>query len=265
MEDLNQSLSESFKSYKLEVAGEELIQKLRKKPIDELIKFAESAFSVNIGGVTAIPGFIKMLIQSYKSYKGFKEYFNLKKYLEFFIRLDETTLKQREKFSEELQQNHEFREKFCASVILITERVSEMEKVKLISNITNARIKGQISNSIYFRIIHIVDNIIWHDLHMIYLSQIHYSRLDELDLEKKSNIDSNYLHALMSNNGLMLVKRNVKFDSKRNRYNRNEKDSYIIEEKKDLTKFGIDFITYSFHNFKYGLPDSYLFRSEPFM
>ncbi len=248
MENYQDGLIESFQSFKLEASAEDVLKQIKKGNSTTLLSIATSAASGEVSGI------ISALVESLKLISGVTQYYNLKKYVELFIRLDEASGKDRIEFTQELNENPEFREQFCATVYLIVERVSELDKIHLISNLIIARTKKNISNEAFFRMMNLVDKTSWYDLNRIYICNCDSRDLQGEDIEIYRSRDKKIIENIMEIYGLIQIDQKIKEDNtrRRNSYGGGSyKPEYIMQRTLTRTAFGDDFIKYGFVGWKY--------------
>ena len=244
----------NFRSFKLEAKGEEVLKELRSGNAEKLIELAKSlssSFVSTITGIPDIPSYISTLIDSVKAGKGFLHYYSLEKYVEFFVRIHTIPIERREKFVKELEEDCELRERVIPVILMIVDKVSEMDKMLVITNIVNARTLYEIDNDTFFRMFHIVEQVSWPDLYLIYLKHCSLSDLDDRD-RKVCLIDSNtdITKMITHNTGLAKINREVREQVKSSPYYGGKK-GFTLKEDKKLTSLGKQFFTFAFKGFKY--------------
>lgn len=246
MHHLERDFLHNFKSFKLEAKADEVLKELRSGSVKRLIQIGEKLSESLSESVSPI----STLVQGVKAGKGFLEYYSLKKYVEFFVRIHEVSLSDRERFVKELEENDALRERLIPVLLLVIEKVSEMDKMKVIANIINARTLYKIDNSTFFRMMHLVEQVSWPDLFQIYLKHCLYTDLlkDDKLKSKLPPYDIRRIRTLSYNTGIIDIKREFSLKPGRNNYDRETKP--VLNEVEEITQFGIQFLTFAFIGFE---------------
>lgn len=253
MRNFEKEFLDNFRSFKLEAKGEEVLKELRSGNTEKLIELGKSLSSSivsTIAGIPDIPSYISTLVDSVKAGKGFLHYYSLEKYVEFFVRIHEIPIEQREKFVKELEEDYELRQRVIPVILMIVDKVSEMDKMQVITNLVNARTQYEIDNDTFFRMLHIVEQVSWPDLYLIYLKHCSLGDLDDRE-RKICLIDSNtdITNMITQNTGLYNIKRELKEEY--NLISDNNKKELVLKESKKLTNLGKQFFIFAFKGFKY--------------
>ncbi len=255
MESYEDELVHSFKSYKLDRSADEVLAELKNGNTESIIKLATSIFKVagsSALGLPSVPSMISSLLNAYNTIQGVSQFYNIKKHIMLFVRLDEITKKNRADLVGDLEKDVNFREQFCSTVYTLVDRATSYEKVNLTSNLVIARTEKKIDDETFFRMMHIVDKLSWYELHCCYLKHCRVTEMDELDRKKSGSSDGDYLELIMSSNGLLQVDQEIKADTRHRTWDGGN-ENFKLTKKKDLTMFGRKFLSYGFKNFKYDI------------
>ncbi|MCH6202016.1 hypothetical protein MMU07_20740 [Aquiflexum sp. LQ15W] len=146
--------------------------------------------------VSSIMGFVKMGIKT-------QEWLFLKKILKFFTQLDSTTKKERLDFISKVEKNEEYNKKVGLALLLIIDKLEDLEKPEIIGKLFAASIKGEIDYKMFLRLSYLVQKLFIPDLN--YLRKINEG--SEVDFEKQEEL---YLSGFM----LTLESDGVNFDGR---------------------------------------------------
>lgn len=109
-----------------------------------------------------IPGIGGVLAQELQNYEDYKLSEFFRKFTSFILELTDVSVEERVKFSEEVQQKAE---DLSGNVILgMVDRLDNINKQKILANLTKARIHGFVSIEDYFRLSSMLERIPYVDL-----------------------------------------------------------------------------------------------------
>jgi len=254
MDNLENDYLETIRSFKLERAKDEILKEVSKGNINNAVNSITQIVKSFSSG-NPLPILLK-LMNTYETLKSGISYYGLKKHIEFFVRLDEVSLDNREQFVKELEENIDLKEHYCASISMIIDRVTELEKIKVIANINIARINRDINDELFFRLMHIIDKLNWYEIHCIYLREYYHEKqlFSKADKEKEYNMDHSIIQNIMINNGLLKMKNEIK-ESRLKDFT--GKEGWYLETKLSKTNLGRIFIATAFRNFEYSIKSEY--------
>lgn len=115
-----------------------------------------------------------------------KEQIFLKKVLKFLIKLNKTTPKERSEFISKIEQTEKYNKKVGLAIILIIDKLEDLEKPEIIGKLLAANIKGEIDYETFLRISYIVQKLFLPDLKFLKDirngKEVYYHKQDELYL-----------------------------------------------------------------------------------
>jgi hypothetical protein len=228
-------------TYRISGAIDNHVSEIRKRNASDTISLAKTVFT-NLSGVTVIPEIINSLMKIYNLTESAINLYNLKKHLELLIRVNQTSEKQRLEFCEKLKSDNKFCEEYCAAVSIIVEKVTSIDKIKLIANLINSLVSKQINDGEFLRMMHIVDSLSWHDLYCGYLFTVNELDLEETDSSLKPKFGNSTLFQLQIHGIINIL---------------NDQNMPIIS----YTDFGSKYFNNTFTSFKYGTPKVSSIRS----
>ncbi len=119
-----------------------------------------------------------------------REFLFLKKVLKFLTQMNSTTTEERRRFIENIEKNETYNKKVGLALMLILDKLEDLEKPEIIGKLLAACIKGEIDYKTFLKISYIVQKLFIPDLE--YLRQIKEGI--EIDYEKQDEL---YLSGLM--------------------------------------------------------------------
>ncbi|WP_113922490.1 hypothetical protein [Cognataquiflexum aquatile] len=132
-----------------------------------------------------------------------QEWLFLKKILKFFTQLDSTTKKERSDFISKVERNEIYNKKVGLAILLILDKLEDLEKPEIIGKLFAASVKGEIDYQMFLRLSYLVQKLFIPDLN--YLRKINEG--SEVDFEKQEEL---YLSGFM----LTLESDGVNFDGR---------------------------------------------------
>lgn len=199
-----------------------------------------------------IPELIQTMINACQTIGGFSEFFCLKKFLLLLAQNDEISEEERNEFISEVETDYEFRERYCASLLSIVDRITETKKLQIIINIDIARKKKKIDNETFFRMMNLVDKLGWYELYAIYLLDCPYNKLEKPDFDQHKKLDENYIKLVFESHGILSFKTEI-VDSMMPKisstvFEEESEKNQEIKKKPKYTLFGRMFIHFGFQN-----------------
>lgn len=259
-ENIESNLVRVYKSYSIDNAVKEEIDQLNSTPQKSLIKLAKSLFTVaakasSDSGISLIPVLIQTMINACQTIGGFSEFFRLKKFLLLLAQNDEISEKERSEFIREVETDYEFRERYCASLLSIVDRITELKKLQIIINIDIARKQKKIDNETFFRMMNLVDKLGWYELYAIYLLDCPYNKLEKSDFAQYRKLDKNYIESVCESSGILSIKTEI-VESMTPQisstvFEDESGKNQEIEKTPEYSLFGTMFIHFGFKKFKY--------------
>ena len=119
-----------------------------------------------------------------------REQIFLKKILKFLINLNGTTVAERSNFISKIEKEEKYNKKVGLAIILILDKLEDLEKPEIIGKLLAANIKGIINYETFLRISYLVQNLFIPDLK--FLKEIKQGK--EVDYDKQGEL---YLSGLM--------------------------------------------------------------------
>ncbi len=143
MEDLNKSLETSMFS---------------KDAKDLAVDYSELALDNFIDNdvLSEIP-IIKTILGIYKTGVGIKERFTLKKVAKFLFRLNNISEKEKADFLYKLSLKESYRNEVFEKLLILLDRLDDMEKAEITGNLFKATIQGKMSVATFYKFASIVD------------------------------------------------------------------------------------------------------------
>ena len=152
----------------------EQIKLFRKSIFDnEVTKIAIDVAEVGLDSLTSdgllkeLPG-LNIVMGLIKTKQNIQEKFALRKLLTFLNNLNDISDKEKKQFYEKLNTDEEEQQKFFERLFLILDRLDDVEKAKISSNIFKLYILGVMSRSLFLRLINIVEKAYLDDILYLY-------------------------------------------------------------------------------------------------
>ena len=133
----------------------------------------------------------------YKSYKGFisiKDALFANKVLYFLEHVKDISAEEKKKFIDNLESNHEEKIKVGKTLLLIIDKLDDLDKPRIIGNLFRANLKNQITYNDFLRLSTIVQNVFYSDLIKLNISnnysqptQDHFTSVGILTSKLKNN------------------------------------------------------------------------------
>lgn len=129
--------------------------------------------------VSSIVGLVKFGIK-------ISEYLFLKKVLTFLTQLNTTTTEERKRFIENIEKNETSNKKVGLALLLILDKLEDLEKPEIIGKLLSACIKGEIDYETFLKISYLVQKLFIPDLKYLKKikdgNEVEYQKQDELYL-----------------------------------------------------------------------------------
>ena len=114
---------------------------------------------------------VKSLLAVYKVGISIKERYTIKKMLKFLIALEEIPEKEKSDFLNKLSKNDKYSNDFLEKLLVILERLDDLEKATIIGNLFKATIKGEVKMLEFTKLSSIVDRSFIQDLKVFCLRE----------------------------------------------------------------------------------------------
>ncbi len=129
--------------------------------------------------VSSIVGFAKFGIKTL-------DYILLKKILKFLTQLNSTTIEERQKFIRDVETNETYNKKVGLALILILDKLEDLEKPEILGKLLAASIKGIIDYQTFLRLSYLIQKLFIPDLEYVRKIRngidVDYDKQDELYL-----------------------------------------------------------------------------------
>jgi hypothetical protein len=99
-----------------------------------------------------------------KTILSIRDQFLVKKILSFLFELQDITDKEREKFIHDMDNDTKYQQKIGESLIMLIERLDDLEKPAFLAKLLKARIRGDINHHQFLRFASVIDQMLIQDL-----------------------------------------------------------------------------------------------------
>jgi hypothetical protein len=141
-------VADSFKDSLFKDPLTDLTKELSEVSLDKLI--ADST-------LREIP-VIGSLLNLYKVSTGIRELFTIKKIIRFLFQQKGVSVEEKEKFLQKLSDNRGYSDNVFEKLLILLERLDDIEKSKVVGNLFKALVKNKISKEDFFKLCFVVDN-----------------------------------------------------------------------------------------------------------